>query len=118
MSTNPHLIGKYELQELVGQGTMTEVWKAFDTQEKRYVAIKFFHPDVQVDPNFVARFRSEAQTVASLDHPNIVQIHDFQISQQPAGERFAHTQNPTPYVIMDYIEGQTLADYIMHTSRM
>lgn len=118
MSTNPRLMGKYELQELVGQGTMTEVWKAFDTQEKRYVAIKFFHPDVQVDPDFVTRFLSEAQIVASLHHPNIVQIHDFQISQQPVGERLAHAQTPTPYVIMDYIEGQTLADYILHTSRM
>ena len=118
MSTNPGRIGKYELQELVGRGSMTEVWKAFDTQQKLYVAIKFFHPDVQVDPDFVTRFLSEAQIIASLDHPNIVQIHDFQVSQQPIGERLAPTQNPTPYVVMDYIEGQTLEDFIMHTSRM
>ncbi len=118
MSTNPRRIGKYELQELVGRGSMTEVWKAFDSQQKRYVAIKFFHPDVQVDPDFVTRFLSEAQIIASLDHPNIVQIHDYQVSQQPIGERLAPTQNPTPYVVMDYIEGQTLADFIMHTSRM
>ena len=118
MSTNPVRIGKYELQELVGRGSMTEVWKAFDTQQKLYVAIKFFHPDVQVDPDFVTRFLNEAQIIASLDHPNIVQIHDFQVSQQPIGERLAPTQNPTPYVVMDYIEGQTLEDFIMHTSRM
>jgi len=118
MSTNPVRIGKYELQELVGRGSMTEVWKAFDTQQKRYVAIKFFHPDVQVDPDFVTRFLSEAQIIASLDHPNIVRIHDFQVSQQPIGERLSPTQNPTPYVVMDYIEGQTLEDFIMHTSRM
>src|ERR1051326_2148792 len=99
MSTNPHLMGKYELQELVGQGSMTEVWKAFDTEEKRYVAIKFFHPDVQVDSDFVTRFLREAQLVASLDHPNIVQIHEFQVAQQPIGERPAHRQNPTPYVV-------------------
>jgi serine/threonine protein kinase len=118
MSINPRRIGKYELQELVGRGSMTEVWKAFDSQQKRYVAIKFFHPDVQVDPDFVTRFLSEAQIIASLDHPNIVQIHDYQVSQQPIGERLAPTQNPTPYVVMDYIEGQTLAVFIMHTSRM
>src|SRR3989440_9478317 len=118
MSTNPGRIGKYELQELVGRGSMTEVWKAFDTQQKLYVAIKFFHPDVQVDPDFVTRFLSEAKVIASLDHPNIVQIHDFQVSQQPIGERLSPTQNPTPYVVMDYIEGQTLEDFIMHTSRM
>ncbi|MFL5590497.1 MAG: protein kinase domain-containing protein [Ktedonobacteraceae bacterium] len=118
MSTNPGRIGKYELQELVGRGSMTEVWKAFDTQQKLYVAMKFFHPDVQVDSDFVTRFLSEAQIIASLDHPNIVQIHDFQVSQQPIGERLAPTQNPTPYVVMDYIEGQTLEDFIMHTSRM
>ena len=118
MSTNPGRIGKYELQELVGRGSMTEVWKAFDTQQKLYVAIKFFHPDVQVDPDFVTRFLSEAKVIASLDHPNIVQIHDFQVSQQPIGERLSPTQNSTPYVVMDYIEGQTLEDFIMHTSRM
>ncbi|TMB89262.1 MAG: hypothetical protein E6J44_03370, partial [Chloroflexi bacterium] len=118
MSTNSGRIGKYELQELVGRGSMTEVWKAFDTQQKLYVAIKFFHPDVQVDPDFVTRFLSEAKVIASLDHPNIVQIHAFQVSQQPIGERLSPTQNPTPYVVMDYIEGQTLEDFIMHTSRM
>src|SRR2546421_12974436 len=118
MNTNPGLIGKYELQELLGRGSMTEVWKAFDTQQKRYVAIKFFHPDVQVDPDFVTRFLSEAQIIASLDHPNIVQIHDFQVSQQPIGERLASTQNPTPYVVMDYNEGQTPEDLFIHTSSM
>src|SRR3989440_2296159 len=118
MSTNPRRIGKYELQELLGRGPRTEVWKALDTQEKRYVVIKFFHPNLEVDPDFVTRFLSEAQVIASLHHPNIVQIRDFQISQPPVKAGLAPVQNPTPYVVMDYIEGQTLADFIMHTSRM
>src|SRR5437667_2693688 len=115
MSTNPRRIGKYELQEPLGRGLMTEVWKGADTQQKRYVAIKFFHPHLQADPDFVERFLNEARVIASLHHPNIVQIHDFQVSQPP---ELAPDQGPTPYVVMDYVEGQTLADYIMHTSRL
>ncbi|HET8912496.1 MAG TPA: protein kinase, partial [Ktedonobacteraceae bacterium] len=59
---------------------------------------------------FVTRFQHEAQVIASLRHPNIVQIHDFQISQPPESE------SPTPYMVMAYIEGKTLADYIARTS--
>src|SRR5436305_1496853 len=112
MNANPRRIGKYELQELLGQGSMTEVWKAVDTQQNRYVAIKLFHPQLQADPDFMARFMSEARAIASLHHPNIVQIHDFQVSQPP------DSQSTIPYVVMDYVEGQTLANYIMHTSRL
>ncbi|MEO8957161.1 MAG: serine/threonine-protein kinase [Ktedonobacteraceae bacterium] len=115
MSTNSRQLGKYELQEILGRGPMTEVWKAFDTQLNRYVSIKFFHPHLpatQSVPAFVASFLDEARIVASLHHPNIVQIHDFQVFRPPA---FASI---TPCVEMDYIEGQTLADYIKNTSHM
>ncbi|MFL5653974.1 MAG: serine/threonine protein kinase [Ktedonobacteraceae bacterium] len=118
MNTNPLRIGgRYELQELLGQGTMTEVWKAFDTQENRYVTIKLFHPQIQADPDFIARFLDEARVIASLHHPNIVQVHDFQVFQPPVGAGLA-AQSTIPYVVMDYVEGQTLANYIMHTSRL
>jgi len=113
MSTNSRQLGKYELQEMLGRGPMTEVWKAFDTQLNRYVSIKFFHPHLPAtrsDPDFVASFLDEARVVASLRHPNIVQVHDFQVFRPPA---FASI---TPCVEMDYVEGQTLANYIKNTS--
>src|SRR5437763_905029 len=103
-------LGKYELRERLGQGGMAEVWKAFDTQLQRYVAIKLLHPKLLEDPNFVTRFELEAQLIASLRHPNIVQIHDFQVIRSPG------SSTPLAYMVMAYIEGQTLANYIGHTS--
>ncbi|GAC1566099.1 MAG: hypothetical protein NVS3B14_06320 [Ktedonobacteraceae bacterium] len=111
MSTEPlRRLGKYELQQRLGQGGMAEVWKALDTQLQRYVAIKLLHANLQADPNFVTRFQNEAQAIASLRHPNIVQIHDFQVSYPPESD------SPTAYIVMPYIEGHTLADYIANTS--
>jgi serine/threonine protein kinase len=111
MSTEPfRRLGKYELQERLGHGGMAEVWKARDTQLQRYVAIKLLHANLQADTDFVARFQREAQAIASLRHPNIVQIHDFQVSLPP------ESPAPTPYMVMTYIEGPTLANYIASTS--
>ena len=111
MNTEPvRRLGKYELRGQLGHGGMAEVWKAYDTQLQRFVAIKLLHANLQADPNFVTRFRQEAQVIASLRHPNIVQIHDFQVSQPPESD------TPTPYMVMDYIEDHTLADYIAGTS--
>ncbi len=105
-------IGKYELRELLGRGGMAEVWKAFDPQLERYVAVKLLHADLQSDPEFMSRFTREAKVIASLHHPNIVQIHDFQVSRPPESD------SPTAYMVMDYVEGQTLAGYIRNTSRL
>lgn len=111
MSTEPSKrLGKYELRERLGSGGMAEVWKAFDTQLQRFVAIKLLHTKLQADANFTSRFQREAQVIASLHHPNIVQIHDFQVEQGSGKE------NPIFYMVMAYIEGQTLADYIAGTS--
>lgn len=112
MNTSPQRLGKYELRERLGRGGMAEVWKGLDTQLQRYVALKILHADLQNDPSFITRFEREAQVIASLHHPNIVQIHDFQISRPP------ESSNTIAYMVMDYVEGQTLADYIRSTSRM
>src|SRR5256714_7779410 len=112
MSTSTQRLGKYELRERLGRGGMAEVWKALDTQLQRYVALKILHADLQNDPSFITRFEREAQVIASLHHPNIVQIHDFQISRPP------ESSNTIAYMVMDYVEGQTLADYIRSTSRI
>ena len=111
MSTNPIRIGKYELQELLNRDGTTEVWKAFDTEERRYVAIKFLHANLQADPDFVARFQRETQAIAALHHPNIVQYYDFSTSQTSG------PGNITAYLVMNYVDGGTLADYIQNTSR-
>lgn len=111
MSTSPRLLGKYELQAQLGHGGTAEVWRARDTKLQRYVAIKLLHADLQEDSQFVTRFEHEAQLVASLHHPNIVQVHDFQVVRPPEVE---HT---LAYMVMEYIEGQTLADYMQNTSR-
>src|SRR6266516_172544 len=113
MSTTPKRLGKYELLERLGHGGVAEVRKAFDTQLQRFVAIKLLHPDLRDDPTFIDRFKREAQLIASLHHPNIVQIHDFQI-YQPSEEGQEGT--PIAYMVMDYVEGQTLAAYIQNTS--
>ena len=109
--TTSQRLGKYELQERLGRGGMGEVWKAHDTQLRRYVAIKLLLADLQTNPNFVTHFTREAQFVASLHHPNIVQIHDFQFTTAQ------ETGVTTAYMVMDYVEGGTLADYIRSTSR-
>ena len=111
MSTNPGRVDKYELQERLGQSSIAEVWKAFDTQAQRNVAIKFLHPNLQADPDFVTRFTREAQIIASLRHPNIVQYYDFSTTQ------LSRSASATPYFVMDYIEGGNLASYMSNTPR-
>jgi serine/threonine protein kinase len=110
----PQRLGKYELQELLGRGGMAEVWKAFDAQLKRYVAIKLLHANLQADPDFVHRFVREAQVIAALRHPNIVQIYDFHIVEE--GEA-GQPEETIAYMVMEYVKGQTLAHYINNTSR-
>jgi len=111
VSNNPQHLGKYELQETLGQGGMALVKKAFDTQLRRSVAIKFLRADLQHDPNFMTRFEREAQVIASLHHPNIVQIYDVHLSPPSESEEFVC------YMVMEYVEGQTLAHYLRRTSR-
>ena len=111
MSIEPRRLGKYELRERLARGGQGEVWKAFDLQLQRFVAIKQLNANLQDDPDFIARFEREARFIASLHHPNIVQIHDFQFMPDP------YSDASIAYMIMEYIEGSTLSDYIRDTSR-
>ncbi len=111
MNMNPDQNNKYELQELLRRDGMVEVWKAFDTGARRYVAIKFLHANAQMDLNFVTRFQHETLAIAALNHPNIVQYYDFSILQSPAAGQ------TTASMVMNYVDGGTLADYIQNTSR-
>src|SRR5260370_38246229 len=94
----------------MGKGSISEVLKAFDTQLHRYVAIKFLHDNLQAEPAFVTRFQHEAQIVASLRHPNIVQYYDYAISQLPPAAGI------TAYMWMSYVKGRNLASYIRISS--
>jgi serine/threonine protein kinase len=81
MSTPPQLIGArlgaYEIQALLGSGGMANVYRSFDTNLHRAVAIKVLSPDAGTQPGFADRFRQEARLIANLRHPNIVQVYDF-----------------------------------------
>ncbi|MBA2680029.1 MAG: protein kinase [Ktedonobacteraceae bacterium] len=104
----PRYLGHYRLLECLAYGGMGEVWKALDTKLNRTVAVKLLRSELRRSSDFVARFESEAQLIASLHHPNIVKIHNFYVSQE--------AEAPLMYMVMDYVEGQTLADYIRKTS--
>ena len=110
MATGLQHFGKYELHKRLARGGMGEVWEAFDTQLQRHVAIKMLRPVLQDDPHFVERFKREAQLIASLRHPYIVQIHDFQISEP------FDTGSTLVYMVMDYVQGPTLAEFLRRTS--
>ena len=90
---------RYEVVEILGEGGMAFVYKARDKQLQRDVAIKTLKPNYVNQEKFVDRFRREAQTAANLNHPNIVQIFDWGIEDEP-------------YFVMEYIEGNTLTSII------
>ncbi|HET8911564.1 MAG TPA: serine/threonine-protein kinase [Ktedonobacteraceae bacterium] len=111
MSTNPARIDKYELQELLGKSGMAEVWKAIDTLSHQQVAIKLIHANLKADPDFLTRFRREVQAVVSLHHQNIIRYHDFSVLETRGIE------NIMGYIVMDYVDGGTLAGYLQSTSQ-
>ncbi len=90
---------RYEITQLLGEGGMSYVYKAIDKQLQRTVAIKTLKPNYVEQEKFVERFKREAQTAANLNHPNIVQIFDWGIGDEP-------------FFVMEYIEGNTLTSII------
>jgi serine/threonine protein kinase len=92
------LSGRYRIDALLGQGGMSAVYKATDPNLKRVVAIKLIHSHLSTDPMFVQRFESEASAVASLRHPNIVQVYDF------------NNDNGVYYMVLEFLPGETLQD--------
>jgi serine/threonine-protein kinase len=99
--------GRYELGELLGRGGMAEVRKGHDTRLGRVVAIKRLRTDLASDPTFQARFRREAQSAASLNHPAIVAVYDT--GEEPSTDG-SHTMQP--YIVMEFVAGRTLRDIL------
>ena len=88
--------GRYRLEEPVASGGMSIVWRATDTVLSRTVAVKVLAPELLAQPNFVERFRSEAKTMAILDHSAVVNVHDF------------GKDADTVYIVMKYVDGESL----------
>ena len=106
--TEPHRIGgRYEVGELLGRGGMAEVRKGTDVRLGRTVAIKRLRTDLASDATFQARFRREAQSAASLNHPAIVSVYDTGEEMSTDGSNVAQ-----PYIVMEYVAGRTLRDII------
>src|SRR6266496_1554905 len=108
MGMNPSRLGKYELRERSRLGAVDEIWKAYDTQQHRYVAIRIIPVNAQTSADSTQRFYHDAEILAALHHPNIVPIRDFRIAQSES----------EAYIIMEYVEGQSLADYLSATAHM
>jgi tRNA A-37 threonylcarbamoyl transferase component Bud32 len=103
--TGRHL-GKYELLEKVGQGGMAYVYKAHQPTIDRHVAVKVLHSHLADDAEFLTRFKREAQGLGRLRHPHIVSVIDFDVD------------DGWYYMVMDYIEGETLEAYLDRRGRL
>jgi len=98
--------GRYRLVELLGQGGMATIYRARDNQLERDVAVKVLRPEYGADPDFNDRFRHEAQSAASLNHPGIVAVYDY--GTDPVG----------PFIVMELVEGEDLATIIRRTGAL
>ena len=88
--------GRYQLEELLGEGGMSAVYKATDPNLKRSVAVKLIHSHLSNDPSFVNRFEDEAAVVAQLKHRNVIQVYDF------------NHDDDIYYMVFEYLPGETL----------
>lgn len=104
MLIGKRLSGRYKVLDMIGGGGMANVYLAHDMILDRDVAVKMLRLDFANDEEFIRRFRREAQSATSLAHPNIVNIYDV-------GE-----ENDLYYIVMEYVEGQTLKQYIQQNS--
>lgn len=94
------LDGRYEITELIGSGGMADVYKGTDVVENKVVAVKILKKEYSENEEFLRRFRNESKAIAVLNHPNIVKIYDVGFTDS------------IQYIIMEYIDGETLKDYI------
>jgi serine/threonine protein kinase len=93
-------LGHYEILSTLGAGGMGEVYRARDSRLGREVAIKLLLDEVAADPERLARFEREARLLASLNHPHIATLHGFE------------AEGATKFLVMELVEGETLADRI------
>src|SRR5215475_14304720 len=103
--TQPRLLGgRYELDGIVGRGGMAEVFRARDIRLNRIVGVKTLRDGLARDQTLLARFRREAQSAASLNHPSIVAVYDT--GEDTVGG------TPVPYIVMEFVDGRTLRELL------
>ena len=95
-------LGRYDIRERLGQGGMAAVYKAWDANLDRWVAVKVLHDHLAGEPALKERFKREAKVVAKLNHPNIVQVYDFGLVER--------NSLPIYYMVMPYMPGPSLRD--------
>jgi serine/threonine-protein kinase len=105
------LAGRYRLVERLGAGGMSVVWRGFDEVLGRQVAVKVLPPSTSADPSFRRRLRAEAQAAARLSHPNITNVYDY-------GEATTVDGEPVPYVVMELVDGESLAALLARVRRL
>jgi eukaryotic-like serine/threonine-protein kinase len=102
---------RYQARELLGRGGMSEVYRGFDAQLRRPVAIKRLRSDLAMNPVFRARFRREAQAAGRLSHPAIVAVYD-------TGEDREATGPSIPFIVMELVEGRSLRDVLRQEGKL
>jgi eukaryotic-like serine/threonine-protein kinase len=105
------LANRYRLVERLGAGGMSVVWRGFDEVLGRQVAVKVLPPSTSADPSFRRRLRAEAQAAARLSHPNITNVYDY-------GEATTVDGEPVPYVVMELVDGESLAAVLARVRRL
>ncbi len=100
------LTGRYELVKLIGSGGMANVYEAKDLLENKTVAVKLLKEEYLTNEEFVRRFRNESKVIAVLDHPNVVKVYDVNFT------------GAEQYIVMEFIDGITLRQYISHQGRL
>jgi hypothetical protein len=105
--------GRYRLDAEIGRGGMSTVYRAFDTVLERPVAIKLMHREIAADSDQLERFRREARSVAQLNHPHVVTVIDAgEEASSDANGAGAGEARETPYIVLEYVNGETLKDVI------
>jgi hypothetical protein len=105
------LANRYRLVERLGAGGMSVVWRGFDEVLGRQVAVKVLPPSTSTDPSFRRRLRAEAQAAARLSHPHITNVYDY-------GEATTVDGEPVPYVVMELVDGESLAAVLARSRRL
>lgn len=103
--------GRYEIGKMIGTGGMADVYLAKDKRLSRDVAVKVLRSELVRDATFVSRFRKEALSAAGLNHPGIVAVYDSGEEENSSGSR-------TPYIVMEFVSGQTLREIIQRGERL
>ncbi|MFV2116288.1 protein kinase [Micromonospora sp. LOL_025] len=102
---------RYRLDEPVGQGGMAVVWRGFDLRLQRTVAVKMLSAELLDDPAARGRLRGEALAAAGLDHPHVAGVYDY-------GEQRRLGRRPAPFLVMEFVDGETLAARLRRSGRM